>query len=61
MAEVQSGDNLPKKASGFLRREAALLHQVVEKLSSRNVFQDKVPGAETIVQCIEMKQVQALG
>ena len=44
MAEVQSGDNLPKKASGFLRREAALLHQVVEKLSSRNVFQDKVPA-----------------
>ena len=48
MAEVQSGDNLPKKASGFLRREAALLHQIVEKLSSRNVFQDEVPGEEQI-------------
>ena len=38
VAEVQRRDDLPEKAARLLRRQPALLHQVVERLAARHVL-----------------------
>ena len=38
MTEVQGGDDLPEEPPRLLRRESALLHEVIEQLAARDVF-----------------------
>lgn len=42
MTEVERGDDLPKEAPGFLWRQAALLHEVIEQFTTRNVLHHEV-------------------